>query len=183
MFSKLLFTLMTLVGVNSFNLSPIKPATNFKYVGDTKPTNYFDPLLLTSNSPEPLIKYVREAELQHGRVSMLAFIVMVASELVDDSKLGINQLSSQSWETQFPFWFLFGVFEFNRMKVGWKNPFSKNGKEFKLKHDYQPGNVLDKGTESYTDLQLEQELNNGRLAMIGTLGLITQELVTQHPIF
>lgn len=182
MYSKyLILSLISFSGVNAFISSPVKPITSFKYAGDTKPVDYFDPLQLTSNSPETLIKYVREAELQHGRISMMAFVTMLFSEILDDSKLGINQLSSQSWEIQFPFWFTLAIFEIARMKAGWQNPFTKEGKEFKLTDEYQPGNILN--TENYTDKQLDQELNNGRLAMLGTLGMISQELVTHQQIF
>jgi len=169
------------LSVNSFKISPPKPLTNFKYAGDTKPLNYFDPLQITSNSPETLIKYVREAELQHCRISMIAFVTMFFSEILDDSKLGINQLSSQSWEIQFPFWFSLAIFEFARMKAGWQNPFTKEGKDFKLTDEYQPGNILQ--TDDYTDEQLNKELNNGRLAMLGAFGMIGQELITHQPVF
>jgi len=177
----LLLGLISLLSVNSFKISPPKPLTNFKYAGDTKPLNYFDPLQITSNSPETLIKYVREAELQHCRISMIAFVTMFFSEILDDSKLGINQLSSQSWEIQFPFWFSLAIFEFARMKAGWQNPFTKEGKDFKLTDEYQPGNILQ--TDDYTDEQLNKELNNGRLAMLGAFGMIGQELITHQPVF
>ena len=176
----IIMALMTLSSVHGFN--SIKPNTNFKYVGDTKPIGYFDPMRITSSSPKELIKYVREGELQHGRAAMIGFISLLTSELLTDD-LGVNALSSESLMNQFPFWFSVALFEFARMKAGWKNPFTKNGKAFKLEDDYQPGNVLSLDEDKYSDELLNKELNNGRLAMIGTLGVIAQELVTGQTAF
>ena len=51
---------------------------------------------------------------------------------------------------------------------------------FTLKDDVEPGAYF--GDEP-TERLMNVELNNGRLAMIGTLGYIVQELVTKQPIF
>jgi len=34
-----------------------------------------------------------------------------------------------------------------------------------------------------TNIQMDKELNNGRLAMVGALGMIVQELVTHQQLF
>ena len=182
MIYKLILLFSAFSYANAFGLTS-KPNTDFKYVGDTKPLGYFDPFQLTSNSPESLIKYVREGELQHGRISMLAFITMMTSEIMDDSKLAIYNLSSLDLNNQLPFWLSMGIFETYRMIIGWQNPFNKTGKEFKLNYDYQPGNVFNLDSDKYDSQLLEKELNNGRLAMIGVLGFIVQELTTNQPIF
>ena len=181
MYFKAIFMIfITLSGVKGFN--PIKPQTKFRYVGDTKPLGYFDPMQLTSNSPNELIKYVREGELQHCRVAMIGFVSLLTSELLTDD-LGINALSSQSLMNQFPFWLSVALFELGRMKAGWQNPFTKDGKAFDLEDNYQPGNVLGIDEDKYSDDLLNKELNNGRLAMMGTLGIMAQELVTGQPTF
>jgi hypothetical protein len=160
----------------------VKPVVNtFTYVGDIKPTGYFDPLFITTRSKEQDIKYVREAELQHGRVAMLSFVSLVSLDMLNDD-LAINQLYSLSWEQQFPFWFGVGCYEFARMGAGWKNPFVKGNSMFKLEDDYQPGNIFKLPSDSYTEEQLNRELSNGRLAMFGCLGYLAQEYVQQTSI-
>ncbi len=179
MYKLIAMILLLTSGVNAFNT--VKPETKFRYVGNTKPLGYFDPMQITTNSPNELVKYVREAELQHGRAAMLGFVSLAASELAT-KELGINALSSQTMMNQFPFWFTVAIFELARMQTGWQNPFN-DGKAFKLEDEYQPGNVLNLKDEEYTDELLNKELNNGRLAMLGSLGIIAQELVTGTPVF
>lgn len=179
--NKLLTLMMIISSTQAFTL-PKPMVKNWKYVGDTKPLGYFDPLLLTSKAEPEVIKYVREGELQHGRVAMLSFLSLMFSEM-STGKLGINLLSSETFINQFPFWFSVGIFEFARMSAGWQNPFVKGGKTFKLQDEYQPGNVLNLKEDQYSEDLLNKEINNGRLAMLGTLGVMAQELVTGHPVF
>ena len=113
---------------------------------------------------------------------MLSFLSLMFSEM-STGKLGINLLSSETFINQFPFWFSVGIFEFARMSAGWQNPFVKGGKTFKLQDEYQPGNVLNLKEDQYSEDLLNKEINNGRLAMLGTLGVMAQELVTGHPVF
>merc|ERR1711990_595160 len=75
---------------------------------------------------------------------------------------------------------VFSVFSFN-------SPFG--GELWTIRSDYEPGNLgfdpLGLKPEKAADLAEMQtkELNNGRLAMIATAGMIGQELVTKEKLF
>ena len=157
---------------------PVKPVVKkFNYVGDIKPLNYFDPIRVSEGLDEDFIKYVREAELHHGRVAMVSAVALPVIDKLSN-KLAINWLYDFPLAEQAPFWFGVGAYELARMGAGWKNPFTERNSFFKLEDHYQPGNVLKFPSSSYDDHLLNVELSNGRLAMIGTLGYLAQELVT-----
>ena len=176
MLYSLIISLVSLTMSHAF-VPTVKPSVNFKYLGDIKPTGYFDPLLLTTNLKEKDIKYVREAELQHARVAMLAFVGLAGLDLLQDN-LAVNYLKDLPWESQVPFWFGVGSYELARMGSGWKNPFVERNMYFKLEDNYQPGNVFKLNPDDVDDKMYNMELANGRLAMLASLGYIVQELVT-----
>tara|TARA_A100001011_G_scaffold394642_2_gene487571 strand:+ start:5328 stop:5909 length:582 start_codon:yes stop_codon:yes gene_type:complete len=155
----------------------------FEYAGDIEPTGYFDPLLVSRMALEPEVKYLREAELHHGRVAMCAALVLPLLDVVDKEGLAINKLSSVPLEEQTPFWLGVAAYECARMGAGWKNPFMEENKPFSLEEDYQPGNVFKVSSDHYPRRKLNVELSHGRLAMLGTAGYIAQELVSGKPIF
>ena len=169
----------------------VKPPTNFKYYGDIKPLNYFDPLnfLTPTKSNEKIsdeaIKYVREAELQHGRMAMLASVAFPIIEKTMDKTIAVDYLSDSELLYQSPFWVGMLFFETCRMIVGWKNPFfSKNvSRAFRLKEDYQPGNVFGYDVDNVTDFLYESELSNGRIAMLAVTGIMCNELLTGQSFF
>lgn len=152
--------------------------SSFKYYGDTKPLGYFDPLKL---STEKNSKYLREFELQHGRVAMLASVLIPLVEVIKPHTLGINYLVDMDFNSQLPFWYIMTLIEFYRMKTGWENPFSGEPL-FTLKKDFQPGNYLNFDVNNVSDQAFNSELNNGRLAMLAVAHMIASELVTSNSI-
>ena len=127
----------------------------------------------------PLV-FLREAELKHGRLAMIATILLPLSEQFSDN-LGIYFFQNNPGYVGFGLSFMF-ISEFSSMINGWENPTIKL---FSLKKDYQPGDFgLTFGVNPETmGNKMDKELNNGRLAMIGILGMMIQELVTQQPLF
>ena len=161
--------------------APVKPEVkDFKYVGDIPPLGFFDPLKLSNKDNS---KYLREFELQHGRVAMLATVLIPAFEKMNPDTLGINFLSQMDFNSQLPFWYVMALAEFFRMKTGWKNPFGQNGTFFALKEDFQPGNYYNMKADRVPDRKYNSELSNGRLAMLAASHIIGYELITGTPIF
>lgn len=166
-----ILTLISLFSVNNcFNFN--KPDTNFKFVGDTKPMGFFDPLKLSTNKEENVIKYMREAELHHGRIAMMTSLLLPIIDM-STKDLGIHFFDNLSYADKMYFLFNISFLEVRRLVMNFEN-------EFNIKKDVEPGKYFDFG---YDEKSMNQELNNGRLAMIGVLGYIIQELTTGNKIF
>jgi hypothetical protein len=169
-----LFTLL-LNSVNSFN-----------FYGATKPLGFFDPLGFSKNKNQHELVKLRESEIKHGRWGMLSAVAIPITELVTH-KQAIHVLDDANVISLSLFMIVTASCEFQTILLGWENPFTNSSKYFLMKEDYQPGNIglslpktfLNKDEE----FMLNAELNNGRLAMIGSLGMIAQELVSNKPIF
>lgn len=170
--------------------------------GALPPIGVFDPVGLAAKADSATLGKYREAELQHGRVAMLAAVGM----LVTEEPIEYHPLF-ESWNKDIgpairhldevratsPLFFeLLGIFigalELNRALVGWKSP-PENTRFGELKDDYIPGNIgfdplglKPDDPEEFLEIQ-NKELQNGRLAMIGAAGMIAQELVNGEEIF
>lgn len=150
--------------------------TNFRYYGDIAPLGEFDPLNIVSDGNR---KFVREAELQHGRIAMLATLLIPGFEMMKPGTLGINYLSDMDLNSQLPFWYSLAVLEFYRMYTGWNSPFyGEMRTPFSLSKDYQPGNLLRLNPEKVTQRKYNTELSNGRLAMLAAAHMVGSELAT-----
>jgi len=173
----------TVLGSSGFMALPVaprlQPAVSMKVeglVGDCAPLGFFDPLGFSKDaSPETMKKY-REAELKHGRVAMLAAFGMIGADSTSLIPRVFKDFSNNPYvaATQCP-------------KLGWLQILTfimfieVLGILNSRRPDYEPGNFLgtsqwemDEGWDSYQT----KELNNGRLAMFGSIGMLVGSYIT-----
>lgn len=167
-----------------------------KLVGAVSPLGYFDPLGLSSDKTEGEVRKIREAELKHGRVAMLAFLGILIGESGFHPFFGgqitgpaIYQFQQADDLVSF-FWvgvlFVIALIEGQNILNGWESPRDSakraNGVAL-LRSDYingdlgfDPLGLTPKNSRDF-DIMRTKELQNGRLAMLGVAGIVAQELV------
>jgi light-harvesting complex I chlorophyll a/b binding protein 1 len=164
---------------------------------------YFDPSGFTVGASENKVRVFREAELKHCRIAMLAALGFFVGEqfhpLFDGEIDGASVDALQkSLELSGQVWILPVITVIFLEAISAVAIFRQSedpGKSFELTSDYTPGDVLSplgitfdplglkpKDPEKLKEIQTK-ELNNGRAAMIGILGMFTQEAITHEPIF
>lgn len=168
MYLKFLFIVVPFIMSNALIFNQNKPKTNFKFVGDTKPLGFFDPFGLCKNYEENKIKFVRDAELQHGRIAMVSSLILPIIDL-NTKELGINYFNQMPMADRSIIGFYIMFIEYRRLVSN----FEKSNKKINLKNE--PGKYFEMNSNKE---MMNKELNNGRLAMIGVVGYIIQELVT-----
>lgn len=145
-------------------------------VGILAPVGFFDPLGLSKGKSDAIMNYYREAELKNGRVAMaacLGWYITAAgvhpafnSELSSDPLEAAKQLPLVGW---LQFFFGCGVIEYLAEKI-------------KERPGYVPGDILgasywvDNSDQGWVDYQ-NKEIQNGRLAMLAIMGIITQDVL------
>merc|ERR1711959_268268 len=140
------------------------------------PLGYFDPLGFTKVGDEAGFRKLREQEIKHGRVAMMASIGLVAQHytkfpMMDGVPSGVNAFTDDK-----------GLYGFVVLAVvsgalelaAWRQEDSK-----------EPGNFGDPfefagplGPGTYTAEWRNKELSNGRFAMTAVLGVVAAELST-----
>lgn len=148
-------------------------------VGDVR----FDPLGLAENFD---IKYLREAEIKHGRTAMLAclgFIVQEFVQLPGEAYSNPAPLAAFSQVGSSPiFQIVFGMgfveFILNKGKMTAQNMFDDGRAPGNFGFD--PMNLMKPGDPDQYALK---EITNGRLAMIAIGGMVQQSLLTDSGLF
>jgi hypothetical protein len=172
--------------INGWAADASKPC--YGLPGAISPLGFFDPLGFTKGSDLNDVKRLREAEIMHGRVSMMAVVGYLIGENTPTIAFGFehptianDQLAVIPATVLFPFFLFINVSEAYRAAKGWVEPSPDT--MFTLRKGYYPGDL------GFDPLQLKptsasefasiqsKELSNGRLAMLAVAGMCVQELV------
>jgi hypothetical protein len=172
--------------------------------GVTKPLGFFDPMGFCSAEDVTIgkINFYREVELKHGRVGMLAALGFVVGEnfhplfggdIDAPSYLAFQQTPLQTFwpvvvlAVAIPEVFSVMTFETPSLFSGVSS--AKAGEPWSIRSDHKLGDfgfdpfgLKPKDPRALMEMQTK-ELNNGRLAMIASAGMIVQELVTGNRLF
>ena len=153
--------------------------------GVCAPLGFWDPMGFTIGASEGRIKFLRECEIKHSRLAMLAAVGWVAGEQVPKSVPAYIAWEKAHISGGLVFFFVFftevfSIFTFN-------SPFG--GELFSIRSDYANGDMdwdplglKPRDPIALKDMQTK-ELNNGRLAMIAWAGMAAEELHTHHKLF
>lgn len=136
----------------------------------------FDPLGVTDALP---VYYVREAELKHGRVCMLATVGWIATDLgmrfPSKTFQGVSTLEAHDVMVDKGYMGIFlALIALLEIYGGWLILEGFEGNIPRGPGDYYVGKqVMPKKEENIASIQLK-ELENGRLAMMAFSGIVTQ---------
>ena len=181
---------------------PDESAFAYGLPGSLAPVADFDPLGFSAGRSVAQVKMLREAEVTHGRVSMLAVLGFLAQEqfhflfVEPDKDIGPAIRHLDEVRAVSPAFFeglalFIGAAELLRSQRGWRNPSSDGLADWPglLDDGYYPGDIgfdplglKPKGAAEFAAMQTK-ELQNGRLAMLAIAGFVAQELVDGSPIF
>merc|ERR1719353_2480670 len=166
-------------------------STEFCYglPGAIAPAGQFDPANFLEGASKDEVYRLREAEITHGRVGMLASAGFLVQEywhplFSADGGPAIEQIP----KLPVPLWFGMalgiGIAETLRIQAGWANPYEGMDNVQKLRPGYYPGDLqfdpLGLKPEDPAEFRTmqEKELSHGRLGMLAAAGFMAQEAVT-----
>lgn len=133
----------------------------------------FDPLGFTDTLSD--LYYVKEAELKHGRVAMLATVGFVFTQFIrfrpDGDANPLTSISTLGLGVNLQVLFAIGCVEL----ATWDKTFSGKGVPGDFNFDPM-GQLKGKSPAQINTLKLK-ELKNGRLAMIAIMGMLAETLI------
>jgi len=162
--------------------------------GVTGPLGFFDPVGFSADIPEGKLLFYREVELKHGRLCMLASLGILVAEkfhpLFGGNIDSPAAFAFQETPLEQLWYVVLGVlFATEVASIESFQPLQDGGALWEMRTDRRPGdfnfdplNLKPASEEELNELQTK-ELNNGRLAMFATAGMIAQELVTGKTLF
>jgi hypothetical protein len=206
-------TLSALASAAAFSPMPLKSGLKSKsikmaaedMVGSLAPVGFFDPLQLSAGKSDGELKKIREAELKHGRVAMVAALGILIGEnpmgILNNNPLFDGKITGpaifqfqQADDINSFFWvgvlFSIALVEVQNILTGWDSPAETQAKPnswskgvAELKDDYingdlgfDPLGLMPTDSAAFDEMRTK-ELQNGRLAMLGVAGIVAQELV------
>jgi len=146
--------------------------------GVSAPFGFFDPLGFSKDKELTGAKRLREAEIMHGRVGMMAVIGYLIQEntptiaygMSTDHTIANDEIPNVPGTVLFPFFLAINIAEAYRAAKGWVEP--GLGPLFTLRESYYPGDLgfdpfglKPEDPKAFADMQTK-ELNNGRLVRI-----------------
>eukprot|EP00542_Grammatophora_oceanica_P015730 CAMPEP_0194032162 /NCGR_PEP_ID=MMETSP0009_2-20130614/5162_1 /TAXON_ID=210454 /ORGANISM="Grammatophora oceanica, Strain CCMP 410" /LENGTH=240 /DNA_ID=CAMNT_0038672519 /DNA_START=91 /DNA_END=810 /DNA_ORIENTATION=+ len=188
----------TTAAVEEEPAAPVVPAINgwsadaalplYGLPGSSAPFGFFDPLGFSKDVELTGAKRLREAEVMHGRVAMMATIGYLIAENTptiaygfDHPTIANHQIPEVPGTVLFPFFLAINICEALRANRGWVEP--GLGPLFTLRESYYPGDLgfdplglKPKNAKDFENMATK-ELNNGRLAMIAAAGFCVQEQI------
>jgi hypothetical protein len=132
----------------------------------------FDPLGFTEILPS--LSYVRQAELKHGRVAMLAtvgFVLTQSIHLLTPESNPIKAISAIGYGPNLQILSFIGTIEL----ATWRKTFDGEGEPGDFGFD--PMNQLKGKSEAQINELKLKEIKNGRLAMVAIIGMLVQNLI------
>ena len=131
-------------------------------------------------------KFVKEAEIKHGRVAMVSSLLIPILDNASPDVLGVNYVNSLDLGTQQLLLFGFGFSEFCQMLSAYEFP-SNTSSWFKMKEDHVPGDYgfdpLELTNYNNSKSLAGNELFIGRVAMLGVVCEMLNELGAGNPVF
>ena len=153
--------------------------------GAIDPVGFFDPLGFAEKADERTLKRYCEAEVTHGRVSMLAVVGFLVGEKVERNSFLFDASIKGPAIThlaQVPtiFWlgllFAISSLELNRAQVAFVSPSDvPTGQQGPGGIGFDPPELKPEDPEEF-NIMVTKELQHGRLAMLAAAGFMAQEL-------